>query len=364
MLWYTENTVKMAGKQYEHLIHFIIFSLAIILFFKIVEPLITILLTSIIIVYISFPLYRQFKKLIPSQFFSIISTIGIIALILLLPFSYLTFIITQQTLDFYNSLSGNIAKGELVGFTCETPNSKICLIINKVEGFSATRLANLGFDEYLQSGLKRLIKLTTDYLVKIPQAILGTGLALFIAYFLFRDGEKIMQKIVNWLPFRKKTINALVAQFKKITYAIVFAQLLVAFAQGFISIFGYYIFGLPLPIFWGVITAFFALVPTVGTAFIWAPASLFLVVGGYLSQDYIAVAKGIGLFAYGILVINTIDNILRVNIIHAKAEVHPIIVILGVIGGANLFGVIGLFLGPILLSMLMTYFNSFRERFI
>lgn len=351
-------------QPHSHIVHFIIFVLAVFLFFKIIEPLITIFLTSIIITYVSFPLYKYFKKRITSKFFSIISTIAIVALVLLLPFSYLVFQITQQTFDFYKSLSGNIAQGTLLGFTCEREDSKVCLIINNMEKFSATSLSELGFDKYLQKGLARLVEITTNYLVRIPQAILGTGLALFISYFLFRDGEKIMQKFVKWLPFRENTVSRLINQFKKITYTIVFAQLFVAIAQGVVGMVGFYIFGVPLPIFWGVIMAFFALVPTVGTALVWVPASLFLVLSGYLTQNYIMLVKGIGLFVYGILVISTIDNILRVKIIHAKAEVHPLIVIAGVIGGINLFGIMGLFLGPILTSMLIIYFESFKERFM
>ena len=189
-------------------------------------------------------------------------------------------------------------------------------------------------------------------------------MSLFISYFLFRDGEKIAQKLVNWLPFRKKTINKLINQFKKITYTIVFAQLFVALAQGVVGAIGFYIFGLPLPIFWGVVMAFLALFPVIGPPIVWVPASLFLVLSGYLIQDYIVAAKGIGLFVYGLFIISTIDNILRIKIIHAKAEVHPLIVIAGVIGGVNLFGIIGLFVGPIFISMLITYFQSFKERFM
>jgi predicted PurR-regulated permease PerM len=143
----------------------------------------------------------------------------------------------------------------------------------------------------------------------------------------------------------------------------VFGQLFVALALGFVAIIGFYVFGVPFPIFWGVMTAFFALIPPVGTAIIWVPASLYMVLSGYLTQDYITIAKGVGLFVYGVLIISTIDNILRIKIIQAKADVHPLIFIAGVIGRVNLFGVVGLFLGPILLPLLITYFETFRERF-
>lgn len=347
-----------------NIVHFIIFVLAIILLFKIVEPLISIFLSSIIITYVCYPLYRRIKRKVPSQFFSIMLTLLIIALILLLPFSYLAFKITQQTFEFYDSLSGNIAKGAVLGFKCKRADTDACIVINNIEKFSATSLSQLGFDKYLQKGLARLVEITTDYLIKIPQAILGTGLALFIAYFLFRDGESIVKKMVHWLPFRRNTVDKLLNQFKKITHTIVFAQLFVALSQGIVGMIGFYTFGVPLPIFWGMVMAFFALVPTVGTAMVWVPASLFLALSGYLTQDYFVIGKGIGLFLFGIFIISTIDNILRVTLIHSKADVHPLVVIAGIIGGVNLFGVIGLFLGPILLSMLITYFETFKERFM
>jgi predicted PurR-regulated permease PerM len=260
-------------------------------------------------------------------------------------------------------LSSNIAKGALFGIGCTSIDSKICSIINNIEKFSALSLSKIGFDKQIQKLLPRLQEILTNYLIEIPLAILNGGFILFISYFLFKDGEKIKQKIAGWLPIRKKTIQKLMDQFEKVTYAVVFAELFVALAQGVVAIIGFYVFGVALPIFLGVITTFFALIPAVGTAIIWVPASFYLILSGYLTQDYTTIAKGVGLFAYGVLIISTIDNILRVKIIQAQTDVHPLIVIAGVIGGVNLFGVVGLFLGPILLSLLMIYFETFKERY-
>jgi predicted PurR-regulated permease PerM len=232
-----------------------------------------------------------------------------------------------------------------------------------MEKFSAQSLSKIGFDKQLQKLLPRLQEILTNYLIEIPLAILNGGFILFISYFLFKDGEKIIQKIAGWLPIRKEAFQKLIDQFEKVTYAVVFGQLFVAIALGFVAIIGFYIFGVPLPIFWGVIAGFFALIPPVGTAIIWVPASFYLVLSGYLTKDYIIIAKGLGLFVYGVLIIGIIDIILRIKIIQAKANVHPIILIAGFIGGVNLFGVVGLFLGPILLPLLLTYFETFRERF-
>ncbi|MGE5458662.1 MAG: AI-2E family transporter [Methanococcaceae archaeon] len=354
---------SISNNQFEKIVPFVIFLLALFLFFKIIEPMITIFLSSILITYLSYPLYKKIRKRISNKFLSIILTILVIVIVLLLPFSYLVFEVTQQSFEFYNSLSSNIAKGSLFGIGCTSADSKICSLINNIEKFSAKSLSNIGFDKQLQKILPRLEEILTNYFIEIPLAILNGGFILFISYFLFNDGEKIIQKIVGWVPIRKKAIKKLIDKFEKVTYAVVFGQLFVALALGFVAIIGFYIFGVPFPIFWGVMTAFFSLIPPVGTAIIWVPASFYLVLSGYLTEDYITLSKGVGLFVYGLLVISTIDNILRLKIIQAKADVQPVILIAGVIGGVNLFGVIGLFLGPIILPLLLTYFETFRERF-
>ena len=104
--------------------------------------------------------------------------------------------------------------------------------------------------------------------------------------------------------------------------------------------------------------------PTIGTAIIWLPASLFLIVSGYFSGNFWMLVNGIGLFFYGLFIISTIDNILLAKIVHARTKVNQIFVIIGVIGGVSLFGFFGVFIGPILLPLLLTYFETFKERFV
>jgi predicted PurR-regulated permease PerM len=351
------------NSQYEKIVPFVIFLLALFLFFKILEPMVTIFLSSILLTYMFYPLYRKVKQRIPNKFISIILTILVIIIVVMLPFTYVLLEVTQQSFEFYNSLSSKIEKGALFGIGCTSADSGICTLINTIEKFSIQSLSKIGFDRQLQNLLPRLQEILTNYLIEIPLAILNGGFILFISYFLFEDGEKIERKIVDWLPIRKKTAEKLMEQFKTVTYAVVYGQLFVAIAQGVVAVIGYYVFGVPLPIFLGVLTAFFALIPAVGTTIIWVPASFYLVLNGYLTQDNNTIAQGVGLFVYGVLIISTIDNILRVKIMEAKGDVHPLLVIAGVIGGVNLFGIIGLFLGPILLPLLVTYFETFKERY-
>jgi predicted PurR-regulated permease PerM len=354
---------NVSNSSYEKVVPFIIFILALFLFFKIIEPMITILLSSILLTYIFYPLYKKIMERVSNSSISAILTILIIVIVISIPFFYIAIQVTQQGSEFYNSLSNNVANGTIFGLECADTGPKICHVINDIERLSMRNLPNIGFNKDILTFLPLLQEIATIYIVEIPIIIINGGFILFISFFLFKDGKKAVQEIADWLPIRKETFEKLVDQFEKVTYAVVFGQLFIALSQGILATIGFYIFGVKLPIFLGVLTTLCSLIPTVGAAIIWIPTSLYMILIGYITQNYVVLSNGIWLFAYGIFAISIIDNILRIKIMEKKADVHPIITILGVIGGVNLFGIMGLFLGPILLPLLMTYFQTFRERF-
>jgi len=353
----------IAYNQYQKIVPFIIFILALFLFFKLIQPMITILLGSLLLAYIAFPLYKKIIKKISNNSISIIFSLLIIVIIILISFAFLTFGIAQQGFYFYNSLSNNIEKGALFGYSCTGADSKLCLLLNQAEKFSLEQLSKVGFDKQIQRLLPILEEKIIHFILSIPLMIAGIFITLVITFFILKDWESILKKIVDLLPMRKKTIKRLIKEFRDIAHTVIFAQLFVALIQGIVAIIGFYIFGVPFPLILGILLAFCALIPFIGTGLIWVPVSLYLILSGYFSHDYWVLSKGIGLFLYGIVIISTIDDILLAKIVQVKAKVSPITTIVGVIGGASLFGVIGIFIGPILLPLLITYFETFKKRF-
>jgi predicted PurR-regulated permease PerM len=353
----------IASNLYQKVVPFILFILVLFLFFKLVQPVIVIVLSSILLAYIAFPLYKRISKKIPNKNISIILSLFIVLIIVLIPFSFLAMGIAQQGYYFYNSLSSTVAKGTLFGFGCDSTESKVCLILNQGEKFSLEQLSKYGIDKQLQIYLPILEKKITNLILGIPFLVAEIFLTLIIAYFILKEREYLLKKVVDLLPMRKKTIKKLIKKFEEITHTVIYSQLFVALVQGILGAIGFYLFGVPFPILSGVLIAFAALIPAIGTAIIWMPASLYLILTGYFSHDYWTLGKGIALFFYGLLIISTIDNFLLTKIVHAKTKVSQITVIVGVIGGASLFGIPGIFIGPILLPLLITYLETFKERF-
>ncbi len=325
--------------------------------------MINILLSSVLLAYISFPLHKKIFKKIPNKSISIGLSLLIIVIIILVPFAFLTFGIAQQGVYFYDSLSDNIEKGALLGYSCTGADSKVCLLINQAEKFSLEQLSKFGFDKQLQKFLPILEEKITHFILTIPLIIAGIFITLVITFFILRDWENILKKVSDLLPIKSKTKKRLIREFGNITHTVIYAQLFVALVQGLVATIGFYVLGVPFPLILGIVTAFCALIPAIGTSIVWLPASLYLGLMGYFSGDSWMLYKGIALFFYGLLIISTIDNFLLVKIVKSKAKVNQIIVIIGVIGGASLFGVIGIFIGPILLPLLIIYFETFKERF-
>ncbi len=325
--------------------------------------MIVILLSSALLAYIAFPLHKRINKKIPNQSLSIILSLLIILFIILIPFFILASLVIQQGIYFHDSLSTNIEEGAVFGLGCTGADSKVCAIVNGIEKFSLEQSSALGIEGQLQKFLPFLKSKMIDFVQSIPLMVAGIFLTLIITFFVLKDWKIILKGITTLLPMRKKTIKTLIDKFGSMTHTILYAQLFVALVQGIVGTIGFYIFGVPFPILLGLLLALCALLPVIGTAIVWLPASLFLILNGFFSQNYWILGKGIGLLFYGLFIIGTIDNILLATIVHAKARVNQIIIIVGVIGGASLFGIPGIFIGPILLALIITYFQTFQERF-
>ena len=97
--------------------------------------------------------------------------------------------------------------------------------------------------------------------------------------------------------------------------------------------------------------ALFALIPVLGTGFIWVPAALIIFFDGLAQNSNFLIFKGAGLFLYGLLIVSSIDNILRPKLIGERAGIHPLIILLGVFGGLLLFGPLGVIIGPLVISI-------------
>ncbi len=175
-------------------------------------------------------------------------------------------------------------------------------------------------------------------------------LMLFVLFFVLRDGPALARKVVRMLPIEQRMRGKLWQHLREVTRAVFMGIGVTALVQGLLVGIGFWITGLPSALVFGVLAALVALVPFVGTVIVWGPGALFLASQG----DY---GHAIFLTLWGTIAVGMVDNFLRPLLISGRAEVPTLAVFVGVMGGLQAFGFIGLFVGPIVLGLLVALFR-------
>lgn len=183
--------------------------------------------------------------------------------------------------------------------------------------------------------------------------ILSFFLVFFTVFYLLRDGSGIKKYISSIFPLAETHENQLVTKLENAVNGVVKGSFLVALTQGAVATIGFLIFGVPQPFLWGAFTVLAALVPTVGTSISLIPAVIYLLVTGHTGA-------GIGMAIWGAAAVGTIDNIISPYLVGSRTQLHPLLVLFSIIGGLDLFGVIGFLLGPIIMAVFVTLLDIYR----
>ena len=208
---------------------------------------------------------------------------------------------------------------------------------------AATKLNN-----WLVSGAGSVIVGTTNFLISLV-------LIIFTMFFFFIDGKDMLSKVMYWTPLPNKYDREIFKKFSDVSYSTMLSTFVTAAAQGLIGSFGLWIAGVPV-FFAGMAMAFLSLLPYVGSAIVWVPISIYLLAIGNIWQ-------GVFLIIWGAVVVGNADNLIRAYIIRGKAQVHPIFVILSILGGISMFGFWGVIFGPLIISLAVTILHIYEMEF-
>jgi predicted PurR-regulated permease PerM len=210
---------------------------------------------------------------------------------------------------------------------------------------------NDGFLAYLKP---RLMTFTTDGATFLLRFMIASSILLLSLYFFLYDGPGMVRTIMELSPLDDRYELELLAEFDRISRAIVLATVLSALLQGLVAGIGYYFAGMPSLILLTALTATCALVPFVGPAIIWVPVCIYLAI--YEEKLYTA-----GLLAlWGMFVVGTVDNLVKVFVLHGQSQLHPLLALLSVLGGIQSLGPIGILVGPMVVVLLQTLLGILR----
>jgi predicted PurR-regulated permease PerM len=350
----------MNSKLYQKVFFALLFIILIVISFLIVKPFLTAVLTGIIFAYIFSPIYRAISKKIRSKNISSLIASVLVVLIMTLPLFFILNSVSKEAYTTYLISRQRLATGQILG-ECQPSGKPLCNVVNYFTGKVDDPRIKYYIDTTIKGATTKITGFISNVLFTIPIFILDLFIMLFVMFFLFRDGHILIDKVERIMPLKPKYRKDVMRRLRDMAYAVVYGSIIVAAIQGALGGIGFFIFGIPSPILWGIVMIFASLIPYVGSSIIWLPAGLGLIFNGYLSLESTLMIKGILLIIYGFLVVGTVDNILKPKIIGSKGGLHPVLVLLGVIGGLSLFGFIGVIVGPIILAMLVTFIKIYEE---
>ena len=184
--------------------------------------------------------------------------------------------------------------------------------------------------------------------------VLSFTVMIFLLFFLLRDGATIAATAADLVPMNGDRKRVMISRLEAVTRAVVMGTILTAAVQGLLLGIGFAVAGLPAPVVFGVVGAVLSVVPFGGTALVWVPGALALFAMGEIGW-------GIALTAWGAVVVGSADNFLKPMFISGRAEVPTLAVFIGVLGGLSAFGLVGMFLGPILIALVLTLIRFASE---
>lgn len=177
---------------------------------------------------------------------------------------------------------------------------------------------------------------------------------LYLLFFILRDGDEMMEKIIAALPFGDERERELFGKFAEVSRATLKGTLVIGIIQGTLGGLMFGILGIEGAIFWGVVMVFLSILPLVGASLVWIPAAIFLVVGG-------AYWKALAMALFGGVVIGLLDNVLRPILIGRDTKMPDYLILLSTLGGLSIFGISGFVIGPIIAALFLSVWAMFEK---
>ncbi len=331
-------------KSFNKIASIILIAVLVILTFLILRPILISTIFALILSFMFYPLHKRIRSLVKSKNLSAFIICLILLAIIILPLIFFIPLIVRQSVQIYTFLQG------------EDFLTQVYALINKF-------FASADVSKNLIVGLNSFTaKMTDSFLSKFQDIILGSPtillhllIILFVFFFGLRDGEEFVAYLQSLSPLSKESEKKVFQQFKDITYSVIYGNIFIGIIHGLAAGIALFILGIPNAVVLTLLAIFFSVIPLLGPWLVWVPVDIYLFSVGRTTA-------AVGLLIYGLVVISWIDNILRPLIVSRRTKINSAIVLVSMIGGLLVFGVLGLVLGPLIISYLILIIETFRNK--
>lgn len=325
-----------------------------ILFLRLVQPFLQVVFVAALFAALFSPLYRKFLKHV-GQRRGIASALTLLTVLLfvVVPVGFVLTTVTSQALDIANTavpwVSQQMATPGLITETLEG-----LPFFSFFEPYKEVAFARLGDMAGLISGW--VVNALQSATLGTFSALLSILIVLYTFFFFLIDGDRLLYYVLYYLPLNDDDETKLLQRFTSVTRATLKGTAVIGFLQGALAGFALYFAGIPSALFWAVAMMLLSVVPGIGTAVVWVPAVIYLLVGGqYLTALAVTVFCGV--------VVGTIDNVLRPKLVGNDTQMHELMIFFSTLGGLLMFGFMGFVIGPIIAALFVTLWELYGDEF-
>lgn len=325
---------------------------AVVFAFVVFRPFLTIFILAAVLAILAQPVFSFFtRRLGRRRSLAALLTVLAVIFFVIAPVVLLLSLLVNESLQAYQVVEKKITEGAL-------DRKAFAWLDEKQKRYFPSLSVDLSDVSKSAAGIagkvsNTLILMAKDLLQGLSSAIWQFVLMLVALFYFLRDGDKVIRYIMHLTPLPSSLETEIGDCFKDVSRSAFFGTFLTAMIQGCLGGIGFLIVGLP-PFVWGVVMAFFSMVPLVGTALVWLPASVVLFATG-------KVFGGAFLICWGILVVGASDNFLRPMLMRGKSELHPMLIFFSLLGGLAAFGFLGVILGPLSVMLLISLLQAYEE---
>jgi len=281
-------------------------------------------------------------------------SVVIVVVVVILPLIGLGAAVANEAAALYNRLQdGGFSAGDLFS-KAEQRLPQVTALIERA-GIDPTRL-----QEQAQSAAVTVSRAIAERALSIGSGTLrGTiffFLMLYLLFFFLRDGPRILDATIRALPLGDQRERHLFGRFAEVSRATIKGTLVVGIVQGTIGGIAFAVLGINAPVLWGTVMALLSILPVVGTALVWLPAAIFLILTGQIFG-------GIALILVGVFVIGLVDNLLRPVLVGRDTQLPDYVILLSTLGGLAGFGLAGIVIGPTIAAFFLSIWQMAEQEF-
>ncbi len=337
----------MSQRRFQIFFFMAALAVSLILTLLVFRPYLTLLAFGGVLAIITHPLYRYLRKVFRSEISAAFLSVLFIAVAVLFPLVFFLGALTGELIGVFGDIRAWFDTASLTSMLSsalpESLHSQIPNVMDQVLGFAGTAASALS---------SNIISIFSNAF----SVLFGFLVVLISVYYLLKDGHKVKKRLLAMSPLADEYDELVFYKLSIAVRAVMGGVLIMGIIKGILAGFFFWIFGVPAPLFWGLLTGIASFIPVVGSALITVPAVIYLFLTGHLLAAF-------GLLAVSVAIIGTVDNFLQPKLVESKTKIHPLLILLSILGGLEFFGFAGFILGPLTLSVTLALFDIYEKEF-